>query len=100
MRRLSRQRLAVLTATTALAFGIVAGAMAQTGPGTKGPGAGERFRTQFFERLDANKDGKVTTAEFEAAHAARFKAADKNNDGFITKDEFAAYGDERRGEFV
>jgi len=94
------RRVTILLAGTAIALGLGAFALAQTGPGTKTPGAGERFRTQFFERLDADKDGKVTKAEYDAARGAEFKAADKNGDGFISKEEFAAYGDQRRGEFV
>lgn len=92
------RRVTVLLAGTAIALGLGAAALAQTGPGAKS--SGERFRTQFFERLDADKDGKITKAEYEASRAAEFKTADKNGDGFIDKDEFAAYGDQRRTEFV
>lgn len=94
------RRITVLLAGTAIAFGLGAGASAQTGPGTKGPNPGERFRTQMFERLDADKDGKITKAEFGASYAERFKAADKDGDGVLTKEEFAAFGDQRRGAFV
>lgn len=92
------RRASILLAGTAIALGLGATAFAETGPGAKGPG--ERFRTQFLERLDADKDGKITKAEYAAARAADFKAADKNGDGVIDKDEFAAYGDQRRGAFV
>jgi len=94
------RRVTVLLASTAIALGLGTMALAQTGPGTKGPGTGERFRTQFFERLDTNKDGKITKAEYEASRAADFKAADKNGDGKITADELqAARGDRaKRGD--
>lgn len=92
------RRVSILLAGTAIAFALGTNAFAQTGPGTKAPG--ERFRTQFFERLDTNKDGKITKAEYEASRAAEFKTADKNGDGSISKEEFAAYGDQRRGDFV
>jgi Ca2+-binding EF-hand superfamily protein len=92
------RRVTVLLAGTAMAFALGATAFAQTGPGNKAPG--ERFRTQFFERLDADKDGKITKAEYEAARAGEFKAADKNGDGSVSKEEFAAYGDQRRTDFV
>jgi Ca2+-binding EF-hand superfamily protein len=92
------RRLTALLAGTAIALALGAGAYAQTGPGSKSPG--ERFRTQFMERLDTNKDGKITKDEYAAARTAEFKAADKNGDGFISKEEFAAYGDQRRGDFV
>jgi len=92
------RRVSILLAGTAIAFALGATAFAQTGPGTKS--TGERFRTQFMERLDTNKDGKITKAEYEASRAAEFKSADKNGDGSISKEEFAAYGDQRRSDFV
>jgi Ca2+-binding EF-hand superfamily protein len=92
------RRVSILLAGTAIAVALGATAFAQTGPGAKSPG--ERFRTQFFERLDANKDGKIAKSEYEASRTGEFKAADKNADGSISKEEFAAYGDQRRGEFV
>jgi Ca2+-binding EF-hand superfamily protein len=92
------RRVSILLTGTAIAVALGTAAMAQTGPGTKAPG--ERFRTQFFERLDANKDGKITKQEYEASRTGEFKTADKNGDGFVGKEEFAAYGDQRRGEFV
>jgi Ca2+-binding EF-hand superfamily protein len=94
----SMRRVSILLAGTALAVALGATAFAQTGPGAKSPG--ERFRTQFFDRLDSNRDGRITKAEYEASRAAEFKAADKNGDGFVSRDEFAAYDDQRRGDFV
>ncbi len=92
------RRVSALMAGTAIVFALSATAFAQTAPGTKSPG--ERFRAQFMERRDADKDGKITKAEYEASRTAEFKAADKDRDGAISKEEFAAYGDQRRGEFV
>jgi hypothetical protein len=37
--------------------------------------------------MDANKDGAVTKAEFEAASKARFDRADTNHDGWLSKGE-------------
>lgn len=91
------RRAIILLAGTAIAIAFGATAFAETVPG-KSPG--ERFRTQFFERLDADKDGKITKTEYAASRTAEFKAADKNGDGAVDKDEFAAYGDQRRGAFV
>lgn len=54
---------------------------------------GERPRGMFVspEEMDANKDGKVTLEEFQAAQTkmteARFARMDKNSDGVIGKDE-------------
>jgi EF hand len=40
-----------------------------------------------FNRLDANKDGQLDTAEIEALVKRRFAALDKNADGAITDEE-------------
>lgn len=44
----------------------------------------------FFEKMDADGDGKVTAEEMTAARAAEFTAADTNGDGFLSKDEILA----------
>jgi Ca2+-binding EF-hand superfamily protein len=46
-----------------------------------------RFGGSMFDRMDADKDGKVTKAEFEAAGDKMFQRMDKNGDGIIEKDE-------------
>jgi Ca2+-binding EF-hand superfamily protein len=40
--------------------------------------------------FDANNDGRVTRAEFDAGQKARFAAADANRDGFVTPEEMRA----------
>jgi hypothetical protein len=55
IRRSNMRRVTVLLAGTAIAFGLGATAFAETSPGNKA--SGERLRTQFLERLDADKDG-------------------------------------------
>ena len=37
-----------------------------------------------FARMDANKDGKVSVAEFSAEHTARIQAMDANGDFVVT----------------
>jgi hypothetical protein len=49
-----------------------------------GPGMGMRGG---MERLDANKDGAITLAEFEAGALERFARHDANKDGRITQEE-------------
>ncbi|HWL46293.1 MAG TPA: EF-hand domain-containing protein [Sphingomonadaceae bacterium] len=51
------------------------------GPGMAGGTGG------FLARLDANKDGKVTLAEFQAGPIAMFDRVDANKDGTITPAE-------------
>jgi Ca2+-binding EF-hand superfamily protein len=56
--------------------------------------------TAMIERLDTDKDGKVTLVEFKANAANAFKAFDANGDGQVTKDEIkarhAAFKDARK----
>jgi hypothetical protein len=46
-------------------------------------GPGDRW----FDRMDANKDGKVTLAEAQAAAVKRFDRLDTNKDGTISPEE-------------
>ncbi len=46
---------------------------------------------QWFERVDANKDGKIDKAEFTADAEAFFKRLDINADGMLTSDEIYVY---------
>ena len=49
----------------------------------QGAGGGGRF----IAAADANKDGKITKAEFDAMRAIRFDEMDKNKDGVLAGDE-------------
>ena len=42
---------------------------------------------QWFDRMDENKDGKISKEEFRGPED-RFAAADADKDGFLTKEEF------------
>ena len=46
---------------------------------------------RHFDRADADKDGKVTRAEFDAARAARFAGIDANKDGALEVSELRAW---------
>ncbi len=63
----------------------------------RGPGGGEGPE---FSALDANSDGVLTAAEFEAAKAGRLGDLDANSDGFITADEMLAQIQARQAEHV
>ena len=56
-----------------------------------GPGGG------MFARLDADGNGKVSLAEFNAPHDKHFAMVDANKDGEIDKTEMAAAMDKMRG---
>jgi Ca2+-binding EF-hand superfamily protein len=45
---------------------------------------------RVFQRLDRDRDGKLTLAEFASSQERLFSRLDKNNDGVITEDEFAS----------
>lgn len=71
----------VLVAGAALAALAGVGlAYAQQPDAPRGPGG-------FMRMLDANNDGTVTRAEFDAGRAARFTAADADGNGALAGDE-------------
>lgn len=82
--------------TAAAALALIAGAGAALARGD-GPRHGPRTE-HFFDRFDTDKDGKVTKAEFDAVHAAKFSAADTNSDQALSEDEFveAAMAEHRK----
>jgi len=41
----------------------------------------------IFEKMDADKDGKISAIEVEGPLKEKFKVIDANSDGFITKEE-------------
>ncbi len=59
------------------------GLVDRTHPGVRSPG-------ESLLRFDANKDGSVTTAEFNAGLRAEFAAADTNRDGVLDLAEMRA----------
>lgn len=44
----------------------------------------------MLKKADANNDGRITRAEFNAQTEAHFKRMDTNNDGVITTEELQA----------
>ena len=53
----------------------------------------------WFARIDANKDGKVTLAEASAEALAHFDKADTNKDGTLTPEERKAAWETMRAEW-
>lgn len=62
----------------------------------KGKGEKACKKGDFFAKADADKDGKISLAEFKAAcpgkgdAEAKFTAKDADKDGFLTKEEMKA----------
>jgi hypothetical protein len=71
----------VTASSAALALALPSEASRQARPAHADPAA-------VFDRTDANKDGKVTRAEYVAARSARFGDLDKNKDGVVSKADF------------
>lgn len=52
--------------------------------------AGGHGLDAFFGSYDANRDGVVTRAEYDAIRLQRFRAADTNGDGVLSEAEYVA----------
>jgi hypothetical protein len=52
--------------------------------------AGGHGLDAFLGSYDADRDGQVTRAEFDAIRLQRFKAADTNGDGWLSEAEYVA----------
>jgi hypothetical protein len=63
--------------------------LAAAGSATPAAAQNERQggRGGFLRRADANEDGIITRAEFDASAGDRFERRDDNSDGAITEDE-------------
>jgi Ca2+-binding EF-hand superfamily protein len=71
--------------------------------GHRGPGAmaGGRFGGAMFERMDSDRDGRVSLAEASSRALEMFDRTDANRDGTVSADERRAtmqhFRDDRRG---
>lgn len=88
-----------------LLLGAVAAGLLLTGASApafaaKGEGKHHQRHAAMIERLDADKNGKVSLDEFKTNAAAAFKAFDADGNGQVTKDEIkarhAAFKDARK----
>lgn len=76
----------IALASVAVAGGLAAAVAVAQPAGRSGPGG--PFGLLAF---DANADGKVTRAEFDAAQKSHFNQIDANKDGTATPEEFKAF---------
>lgn len=63
---------------------LAAALLAIAGTATAAPHEG----SAFIHDYDADHDGQVTRAEFDASRVARFKATDANGDGWVSEEEY------------
>lgn len=90
---MTRSRLTLATALVLSAAGIaVAASQGAFAHGKDGMMRGDRAARaqQRFEAADADKDGRLTPAEMQAAREARFAKADANGDGELSLEELDA----------
>lgn len=69
----------------ALLAGIAGASVALAAPASAETGG--RLGASIFERIDANRDGRVDAGEMATARGARFDRADRDGDGFVTEAE-------------
>ena len=77
---------------TAAAASVATAGIAYAAPGGARPdmtrAQAQERAVKMFERMDANKDGKLDTADREARQKARFDRLDTNKDGSLSREEF------------
>lgn len=88
----------ILSAVVAVTF--IAGVQAQNEKSPKRPK--HMSMKRMLEKMDADKDGKISKSEWTAHHEQRFTDIDANKDGQLEPEEFKnhrkAMRDKRKGE--
>lgn len=82
----------------ALALSLLATPVLAESTDTKSPHGG-RGPDHFMSKVDADKDGKVSKAEWSAKGEKMFNESDSNKDGFITRDEAQAFHEKRKAKW-
>ena len=78
---------ATLAALAAVSFSSAVWAGSEQHPRGGGGAPHARFATHVFEKMDENKDGKITREEAQAASKRLFDKLDQNADDTLTKAE-------------
>lgn len=95
-RKTPATRWLLLATLAGASLAVVATAAAQQRGGPQGHGHGRHAHGMAFDRFDANDDGVISRAEFDAHVAAREAAIDANGDGAVTYEEAKAFRDAQR----
>ncbi len=53
----------------------------------KGPGGDQKGSGAFFQKIDTDGDGAISSEEFMASHEDHFKKMDADGDGKVTQEE-------------
>jgi hypothetical protein len=85
--------------THLMILGALLGATAISGAQEK-PKRGGPVPPEILEKFDADKDGKLSKEEREAARAAREKEFDKDGDGKLNDEERKALREDNRKKFM
>jgi hypothetical protein len=75
-------RIELLAGIAAIAIGAALPLVAEA--------AGNQKQGGVLEKIDTDKDGKISPQEMKASSDARFTERDANGDGYITRDEMIA----------
>lgn len=92
------KKLLIAVSVAALAGAAALPALAQSGAAPAQAERGHRGPGGMLFQSDANSDGVVTRAEFDAGRAAHFTQLDANRDGSVTREERRASWQAMRGE--
>ena len=60
---------------------------------------GKKGGDHYFEKVDTNKDGKISEEESLNLAREKFKAMDANSDGFVTKEEAKTHHEAKKAEW-
>lgn len=85
-----RNPLSILLATGALCAAAAAVAAPVTDADIARDARHAEAKKQFFDRIDADHDGKISRAEYQAWVDTRFDRLDANHDGSVDAQEIAA----------
>jgi len=86
--------------TQLMILGALLGATAMAGAQDKPKRGGGGFPPEIIEKFDADKDGKLSKEEREAARAAHEKEFDKDGDGKLNDEEKKAMRDDREKKMI
>lgn len=86
------------TTIALLSVAVIAGSVTASFAEKRGGDRGGERGAMRFEQMDANSDGKLDLAEFNAPLIEKFDELDTDKNGIVTKAEIEALKTEKKGE--